>query len=110
MYDFIPDLGHSSTTSLGVAIGPCYSLPLGPRVWAFLNLKAGFSWSKTGEGIEDDEFNTWSRTQTLFPVIQTGFKFFFVRSAAAVVQLQYDRLSESKQRTTTFGIGLAVYL
>ena len=109
-YDFPHDIGYRSATAIAIAVGPGYNLPLGARTWMFLQIKAGFSWTSTDEGVESFDSQKWSRTQTLVPVIQGGFKFFFDPHIALILQARYDRLSESKRRSTTFGMGLAIYL
>ena len=101
---------YTSTSSLIVSLGPGYNLPLGRRAWLYLQLKAGLYWTANGEGSGLEETPKWSGNQSVFPIVQGGFKFFLSARSALIVQLQYDRLSKEKERTTTFGMGLASYL
>jgi hypothetical protein len=100
---------YTSTGTLVISIGPGYNLPLGPRIWLFAHLKAGLYWTANGWGSGGEESPKWSTNQGVFPVVQGGFKFFLSSRAAVIVQFQYDRLSEEKERTTTLGVGLAAY-
>ena len=100
----------SYSGNLMVAIGPGYNLPIGPSIWAFVNLKMGLVWIHEGGSTPDvPDYSYWSQSKIVFPIIQGGLKYFVVRQCAAVIQLQYDRISYDPQSTFSVGVGLAVY-
>jgi hypothetical protein len=75
-----------------------------------VKVRAGVYWTVSRYDEDTDYPEEFSRTQTLVPVIQAGFKFFLSPRAAIVAQVQYERLSESKVKSTTFGVGISVFL
>jgi len=103
---------YISTSSIFVSVGPGYNLPLGPHAWVFLNLKGGLYWTMKDQGSvsESEQPAKWSTNQTVLPIIQGGFKFLLSTHSALIVQVQYDRLTDDKRRTTSFGMGFATFI